>query len=316
VKDVPDNIQFALKPYNGLGNRFRAVATGIVLAKFLNAKLLLYWTSTRGFDETKLQDLIDFENFSKKYGIKLIDQSEWNSTRKNSRKLDKLFSNIHESSNMTAKTDVDTSHENNKSNYIKEMFSGKWKTISCKTSANLFNIFGDDMITTAPNIWQEFESVCKDMGVSEVVKQCAEPTLNKIFDQTFSIHMRRGDAVNTDFYEEHHAKYSVDVVAYINRARELLKSGQYDNFFLATDCKKTKDVLADIFGNRLITYDKEFGKSVWHEEKPGQLVARVEQYILSKTKFMLTSEWSTFSDFARIVGDIKTEVVGQDQTKT
>ena len=59
----------------------------------------------------------------------------------------------------------------------------------------------------------------------------------------------------------------------------------------------------------MIIYDKEFGESVWHREKPGQIDARVEQYILSKTKFMLTSEWSTFSDFARIVEDIETEVV-------
>lgn len=310
MKDKSDDIQFALKPYNGLGNRFRAVATGIVLAKFLNAKLLLYWTSTRGFDETKLQDLIDFENFSKKYGIKLIDRLEWDSVRKDSYRLDKLFSNIHESSNMTASKEVDASHENNKSNYIKEMFSAKWKTISCKTSANLFNIFGGDMITTAPNIWQEFESICKDMGVSEVVKQRASPILDKISDKTFSIHMRRGDAIDTDFYTEHHAKYSVDVVAYINRARELLNSDEYDNFFFATDCEKTKKEFVKIFGKQMTIYDKEFGESVWHREKPGQIDARVEQYILSKTKFMLTSEWSTFSDFARIVGDIETEVVG------
>ena len=61
VKDVNNKMQFALKPYNGLGNRFRVLASGVIIAKYFDLQLKLNWTSTRGFDNTLLEDLIDID---------------------------------------------------------------------------------------------------------------------------------------------------------------------------------------------------------------------------------------------------------------
>ena len=305
--DLSDNY-IALKPYNGLGNRFRSIASCILLSNYLKIPLYVYWTSTRGFDDTKLSEIIDYDNLKRRYDIGLIDASDWKQIRNESIKLETKFSLLHEQSPFTSDTSVDREHTERKEEYIENIFTSKWKKLSLKTGNSLNWVFESRYDEVLPEHWIEHSKILKEIKPSKKVLSMSSQTIKKFGDNVLGVHIRRGDATNTDFYSEHKNKYSSDVSKYIKRTKELLNS-KYKKVFVATDCKDSLELFKKTFNDRCIIYEKNFNESVWHKQKQGQLDARVEQHLLSCTDYLLTSEWSTFSDFAKNYSDLTSEIV-------
>ena len=152
----------------------------------------------------------------------------------------------------------------------------------------------------------------KDEFTKELRKQSvlnkSQETLNNFGQKTLGVHIRRGDAVGTDFYSRYKEKYGADVKVYIKRVRELLET-KYDKVYISTDCEKSLNAFKQTFGSKCINFNKKFVSSVWHKQKKGQIDARVEQHLLSCTNYLLTSEWSTFSDFVKHYSDLESEIV-------
>lgn len=298
----------ALKPYNGLGNRFRAISSCIVLANYLKIPLYIYWTSTRGFDDTKISEIIDYDNLKKKHDIRLIDTNDWKQIRGESVHLETKFSLLHEKTPYTSDTSVDTEHEKRKEEYVENIFNKRWNKLSVKTSNVLNYILESRYNEVLPEHWILHTEVLRDIKPSKKVLSMSSQTLKKFGDKVLGVHIRRGDATNTDFYSEHKHKYSSDLGKYIKRTQELLDL-KYKKVFVATDCKESLQLFKRKFKDKCIVYEKDFNESVWHKQKQGQLDARVEQHLLSCTDYLLTSEWSTFSDFAKNYSNINSEII-------
>ena len=301
------DINFAVKVYNGLGNRFRTIATAIVYTKYFETELLLNWSSTRGFDETPLTDLIDFEYFSKKYNVKLISNEEYEKIENNSVLLHKKFEGVHENHDKTHNKEIDLSERDNRKQNIKDFFGKKWKNIAVRTGENMLNIFQPEVDSIIKDAWSVFDNAMKDIKPTNHILDKSSKTLKQFSGNTI-VHIRRGDATNTEFYSEHKDRYSSDIGKYVRRVRELLDS-KYDNVFISTDCSVALNEFKINFPHNCISYEKTFSESVWHKQKLGQVDARVEQHLLSCTNHLLMSEWSTFSDFAKIYADLSTEIV-------
>lgn len=307
VSDKSD-IKLYLKPYNGLGNRFRVLASTIVIAKHFNTELKLNWTSTRGFDETPLEDLIDIDYFMSKYDVKLISNDEYENAEKSCVLLHKKFNDVHEQHSQTHNKEISNLEKQKRPVYVNDFFSKKWNKVAVRTSSNLLNVFQPEVDSIIPEAWVLYSNIIKDIKPSKKVLDMSSQTLKKFGDNVLGVHIRRGDATNTDFYSEHKNKYSSDVNKYIKRTKELLNS-KYKKVFVATDCKTSLELFKKTFNDRCITYEKNFNESVWHKQKQGQLDARVEQHLLSCTDYLLTSEWSTFSDFAKNYSNINSEII-------
>ena len=114
-----------MKPYNGLGNRFRVLASTIVFAKYFNTELKLNWTSTRGFDNTLLEDVIDIDYFLSKYDVKLISNDEYENAEKSSVLLHKKFNDVHEQHSQTHNKEIDNSEKQKRPVYINDFFFKK-----------------------------------------------------------------------------------------------------------------------------------------------------------------------------------------------
>lgn len=308
MKDVVDNIYLTLKPYNGLGNRFRVLASTVVFAKHFNTELKLNWTSTRGFDDTPLKDLIDIDYFMSKYDVKLISNVEYEKDEKSSVLLHEKFNDVHEQHSQTHNKEISNAEKQKRPRYINDFFSKKWNKVAVRTSVNLLNVFQPEVDSIIPEGWILYSNIIKDIKPSKKVLSMSSQTLKKFGDNVLGVHIRRGDATNTDFYSEYKNKYSSDVSKYIKRTKELLNS-KYKKVFVATDCKISLELFKKTFNDKCITYEKNFNESVWHKQKQGQLDARVEQHLLSCTDHLLTSEWSTFSDFAKNYSDLTSEIV-------
>jgi hypothetical protein len=126
-------------------------------------------------------------------------------------------------------------------------------------------------------------------------------TVNKVtenFKNTIGIHIRRSD------HEESIKKSKTS--DFINMMNRFIAEDEQVSFFLATDDGETKNNLKKQFGARIITNDV---KNYDRNQKDAIQSALIDLYCLSKTKKIIGSYHSTFSQMAAIIGEIECVIV-------
>lgn len=119
--------------------------------------------------------------------------------------------------------------------------------------------------------------------------------------EVIGVHVRRGDALQSRYAE--HYKRSSDEVFEAAMARQVARRADV-RFFLATDCEETQAAFQTRFGDRLITFHKEFSPSEVLGPKEGQADAVAEMWLLSRTTSILGTEASTFGRMASLIGGL------------
>lgn len=118
------------------------------------------------------------------------------------------------------------------------------------------------------------------------------------FENTIGIHIRRSD---------HEEAIKISKTSYfIKKMQEYVTNDSSVKFFLATDDVETKRNLIKEFGTRIITNDV---KNYDRNEKDAIQSALIDLYCLSKTKKILGSYHSTFSQMAAIIGKIECIII-------
>lgn len=113
------------------------------------------------------------------------------------------------------------------------------------------------------------------------------------FNNTIGIHIRRSDHIEA--IEKSKTSY------FIKKVYNYIDTDNDVTFFLATDDLGVKDELIKEFGSRIITNDiKSFNRN----KKSAIQSALIDLYCLSKTKEILGSYHSTFSQTAAIIGKV------------
>jgi len=159
-------------------------------------------------------------------------------------------------------------------------------------------------------------------GVKEEVKQEVLSLLNELvpikeirdkingflagdkIDEMVGVHIRRGD---TRFSVEGKAQISSED-KFIKRMKEF----ENERFFLSTDSEETEKRLKEEFGDRVIVFPKGTRD---REEKTALQEALIDMLLLGKTKHILGSYLSTFTEIAWWFGDCKAkvEIVGGEE---
>lgn len=126
-------------------------------------------------------------------------------------------------------------------------------------------------------------------------------TINKVtenFVNTIGIHIRRSD--HKEATKRSKTSY------FIGKMNEYIKNDKNVKFFLATDDIETKNKLITEFGSRVITNNiTNYNRN----QKDAIQSALIDLYCLSKTKQVLGSYHSTFSQMAATIGEIECIVV-------
>ena len=118
------------------------------------------------------------------------------------------------------------------------------------------------------------------------------------FDNTIGIHIRRSD------HKE--ATKRSKTTFFIDKMNEYISNDINVRFFLATDDMETKNKLINEFGSRVITNNiTNYNRN----QKDAIQSALIDLYCLSKTKQVLGSYHSTFSQMAATIGKIECIVV-------
>ena len=97
---------------------------------------------------------------------------------------------------------------------------------------------------------------------------------------------------------------------FINRIDALMKDGGVDRLFLAADLPETYDVFKERYGRRLVCLPR----SLYDRSLEQLRYALADAIILSRTKLLLCSTWSSFSELAMRLAqeEIKVEMSGED----
>lgn len=126
-------------------------------------------------------------------------------------------------------------------------------------------------------------------------------TIKHNVPQLVGVHIRRGDFLDG---KEGLGKVSSDN-KFIEKMNEILKDDPSAGFFLCTDCQITEDKFVKEFGEKIIVYPK---KSLDRTSSISTQQSLVDLLLLSKTKHIIGTYCSTFTELAWWFGRCKAKV--------
>lgn len=140
--------------------------------------------------------------------------------------------------------------------------------------------FDSDLFIPVPKLMYE---------INELSSRCG--------NQTYGIHIRKQDNKESSHYSPTELfEKKIDVI---------IKEDNDARFYLATDSIKDKDFLVQKYGERIITNYFDTSRS----SPAGIGNAVIDMFVLSRTKKIIGSYWSSFSEVAAMLGKVELEQV-------
>lgn len=271
--------KLVLIPVGGLANRMKAIDAAIALTKDIQADLRIIWFKDWGlncrFDE--LFEPLTLSGIEVKEAS-LSDLLLYDRPRKKNFYLPRLFQKLlfdeciyeNEATKLFYKQFDFRSWAENKLTYI----------ASCvyfypQDERKLFSVFHP-----IASLQQKIDEVCSHFG-----------------NHTLGVHIRRTDNI---------ASISQSPTElFIARMKEEILQHEETVFYLATDSEEDKKQLTEEFGERLLTSPHKADRG----SVEGMQEALVELYIISRTKRILGSMQSSYSETAAQISGIECELL-------
>jgi hypothetical protein len=95
---------------------------------------------------------------------------------------------------------------------------------------------------------------------------------------------------------------------FIKKMDEILLDNPNQEFFLCTDRKENYEAFLDVFGDKVTYVERDF----FDRSKEQIQYALIDMILLSKTKYILGSSWSSFTETAIRLGNKKALMSGKD----
>ena len=273
-------MEIYIKVCNGLANRLRTICSFYYFSQKLSADLKICWELGPGWSDESFYDLFDLPK------LNFISNKEYEKASNKFKNLDKIIkksSNAKEyKSELSDKEIIDI--------IINESFC--YKGDSC-----LFYIF--------PQYFKENFDFLKLLQPNKKINKKINKILKDFNENTVGIHIRRGDATSCQF-KENYLISSLD--SFEDKMNLELIKNKKTKFFLATDCPNTEAIFKNKF--KVITNeDKNFVESNYFNPKFNQEDAVIDMFLLSKTKKILGTNWSSFSTVSSKLNQIPLNTV-------
>ena len=283
-----------VKPWGGLGNRVRVIASFELLARYTGRAFRVCWAPSDGFSDETLDELFENE-------FDQVDAVEFTRSGDRSLRLDRFRG-----------TPGDASGEPKTS--VEALRDGRAQPIV--TYEGCFRLDGalrpplPDLPTTFD---AEYRTAVRSWRPVEPIRNSVDAISRQFDSSTVGVHARRGDALHHKETKTR-ARCSTDG-AFFRRMDVLLAADSSVRFFLATDCEVTEARFVDRYGDRIQTNDaKRFVPSHVDGPKENQRDAVIDLFALARTQMILGSYASSFSEVAGAIGDVAVERVGSYPT--
>lgn len=267
-----------IKPFGGLANRMRVIASAMDLSEKTNQKIKLVWISG-DYCHCDFLDLfkpiknIEITNRFSKYKFAKVSNQE----NKYKRILAKIINKM-----------IGIDYCIKGVDFPKYIWNKKIDLLEI-VSNNKNTYFQTCQELNFEKNLQFYENFIPIDDIQNIINQIT----NSFNDNTIGIHIRRTDNLKSIEFSP--------TFLFIEKIKTELQTNSNTNFFLATDDLATENELKVKFNNKIITFEKELSKST----KNGIIGAVIDLYCFSKTKYILGSYWSSFSDIASRIGKIK-----------
>lgn len=268
-----------IKPYGGLGNRMRAIDSVIAIAKKNHLPVQLIWekTHTLNCDFSKLFIVPD--------SIELINKGSFypKLTQKISYILKKLLKRIGIILPL---------------GYEKYIFEEELAALrKDKYDFNNLKNYSSVFIYTQHRFFSDSNPFISFKPVQDIQNRVDEIT--KSFNNyTIGIHIRRTDNILSIL--------ASPLDAFIDLMKNEIKTNNNANFFVATDSPEEEQTLKSIFPGKIITYDNKY----LDRNSPKAIQdALIDMLCLSKTRKIIGSYWSSFSETAAAIGKLELELI-------
>jgi len=269
-----------IRPFGGLANRIRVIASGLSLSERTNKRLFLIW------DENEDLNCPFYSLFEKIDGIELLKEKKFHRLIKSSYHNSILKRIIAKFLNKLNNIDY---------SIFEKDFNEYWQ-------GNInFDKIASRYKTLYFNTCEEFNIDCKQFLKFIPLKEIREKIeiVESNFNaNTIGIHIRRTDHEKAKIYSP--------TEDFIKSMQNELDKDPKTLFFLATDDLFEEHIIKSAFGeNRIITYKKELNRNTFL----GIQDALVDLYCLSKTKKIYGSYWSSFTHIAAEFGKIENIII-------
>jgi len=268
-----------IRPLGGLGSRLLCIASFQALAEYLKYPLYVYWTHSKGFNETKWFDL-----FQTTPCFELVEtESQWEDLCMKSFSLDKFLPHIEDNKIVSSFN-------------MKWLYQGKLKAVNVSTDLTLNNIDSGLICKTIPNYDDRIRQWIWELVPETELQQQIYQKLNT-FDtnNTIGIHIRRNDALkgpmkkkilqsNDQYFE----KYICKVIH------------QKQKVYLATDDSRIWNYYQTKYKDSIVGLENIQRRDYnYGDVKHGQKDALVDMYCLSNCVDMIGTNYSNFSLFCK-----------------
>jgi hypothetical protein len=287
----PSNRIICIKVRNGLANRLRTLNSFYNFAEENNFELRVLWGEGAGWSDEKFYDLFQ------KTKLKFINEKEYEEFSKNKLNLDKVI----------------YKNEKNPDEYIHEI---EQNSIIDFIKKNSFCYCGDSCIEyMLSSLWHNYGKYdfIKSLKFKPEIQNKIKNISKSFNKNTVGIHIRRGDSSTSPWKD----KFGIsDNESFVIKINEEMEANPDCNFFLSTDCEDTNNYFVNKFPNLLWNKDKKFFKNINHlESKPGQKDALIDLILLSKTKKIIGSNWSSFSYISSKINKIPLIIAKKQEVK-
>lgn len=256
-------------PTGGLCNRMRAMASGIYLSRQVDTPVTIYWNNTQGL----CADFHDLFLPIQDGQISIIENKKWLYNIEKTRDYILRWPFLHCMHNVVFNHDKYRKgdfliHENDKSIYRSLLF------ISCHSMCQHSSL--KKLFVPQPDIQERIDGV------------------SALYDgNTIGVHIRRTDNIQ--------AINNSPIQSFYRILAEEVKKDSSVKFYLASDDDNVKKDFQEKFPHRIITSDVKTERN----SLEGMKSAVIDLFCLSRTKKIIGSDYSSYSQIAAELNDVE-----------
>jgi hypothetical protein len=280
-----------LKPLGGLCNRLRAIDSAINLSQTLSKKLVVIWIINPALNcplselllpskqFTLLETKLDISNIRDWRYFFLVDRNRRfgfiNSMAHSLRRI--LFDKVIELEELD------------------DLLSKGYDFTRLRSFRKIY-------ICTYNHFYRPKE-LFSHFVLTDELAQIVDAVSSRFDQYTIGVHIRRGDSKKSVLYSP--------LEAFISQMNSEIANAGRTSFYLATDCQTTDKRLKELFGSRIISFDREYGRDTCRGIKD----AVVDLYCLSRTAKLIGSYWSSFSNTAAELSGIEKTIIKRPDSR-
>jgi hypothetical protein len=284
-----------VRPVSGLCNRLGVISSYEILARRTGRELRVCWAPSIGWSEETLGDLFD-NRFTE------VTETDFEDLRRAALCLDKAVA-------MAGIGGVDRTLTWAPGTSLRQVFdTERFPVVTYRGSQRCdWLVTPLARATMLPRFMADYGRAVRTWRPVAALRHIVDSVAVEFRGLTVGVHIRRGDALLGSSAGAYR-RSSDD--AFQSRMDRLIRSQPGIQFFLATDSEQTERRFRDRYGDALLTHgDKRFVLSIPGYAKANQRDAVIDLFALARTRLVLGTNYSSFSQMAALMGDIKMERV-------